>query len=219
MNIAAFIDHTLLKADATADQIRQLCAEARAHEFAAVCVNPCRVALSAKELRGSGVEVCTVAGFPLGATRSEQKAVEALRAVEDGAREIDMVLNVGALRDGDADAVRRDIEAVVIACSGGGAFVKVIIEAALLTDDEKRTACELAHRAGAKFVKTSTGFGPGGATAHDVVLMAAAVSGTGMGVKAAGGIKTYNDAKTMIDAGATRIGTSSGTEIVGGQGP
>ncbi len=120
MNIAAFIDHTLLKADATADQIRQLCAEARAHEFAAVCVNPCRVALSAKELRGSGVEVCTVAGFPLGATRSEQKAVEALRAVEDGAREVDMVLNVGALRDGDADAVRRDIEAVVIACSGGG---------------------------------------------------------------------------------------------------
>lgn len=218
MNIASFIDHTLLKADATADQIRQLCAEARAHAFAAVCVNPCRVALAARELKGSGVEVCTVVGFPLGATRSEQKAVEALRAVEDGAREIDMVLNVGALKDGDVDAVRRDIEAVVIACAGGGGLVKVIIEAALLTDEEKRTACELAQRAGAKYVKTSTGFGPGGATAHDVALMAEAVSGTEIGVKAAGGIKTYNDAKAMIDAGATRIGTSSGAAIVAGQG-
>jgi len=215
MNIASFIDHTLLKADATADQIKQLCAEARTHEFAAVCVNPCRVALAAKELRRTGVEVCTVAGFPLGATRSEQKAIEALRAVEDGATEVDMVLNVGALKDGDADAVLRDIEAVVIACSGGGAAVKVIIEAALLTDDEKRTACELSRRAGAKFVKTSTGFGPGGATVHDVALMAAAVSGSAMGVKAAGGIKSYDDAKSMIDAGATRIGTSSGQAIVG----
>ncbi|MBN1179709.1 MAG: deoxyribose-phosphate aldolase [Anaerolineae bacterium] len=213
--LAAMIDHTLLKPDATRAQVEQLCQEARAYRFASVCVNPVHVKLCAQALAGSGVPVCTVVGFPLGANTTEVKVAETLRAVWEGAMEADMVIDVGALKSGDADAVREDVAAVARACHAHGAILKVIIEAALLTDAEKESACRLAQAAGADFVKTSTGFGPGGATAADVALMRRVV-GPEMGVKAAGGIRTYDDALTMIAAGATRIGASSSVKIVEG---
>jgi deoxyribose-phosphate aldolase len=211
------IDHTILTAGATVAQIEQLCEEARAHHFAAVCVNPYHVRRCAELLCGSDVRVCTVVGFPLGATTTEVKVHEATRALQDGAREIDMVINVGALRSGDHELVRQDIAAVARACHERGAILKVIIETALLTDDEKVTACQLACAAGADFVKTSTGFGPGGATAEDVALMRRVV-GPEVGVKAAGGIKTREDAERMIAAGASRIGASAGVAITRGPG-
>jgi len=212
-DIAKIIDHTLLKPEATRDQIVQLCREAREYGFAAVCVNPCYVKLAAELLRGSPAKVCSVVGFPLGATLPEVKAYEARRAIEEGAAEIDMVINIGALKSGDLELVRRDIAAVVDVCHAKGALCKVIIEAALLSDEEKVLACQLAKAAGADYVKTSTGFGPGGATVHDVALMRRTV-GPGMGVKAAGGIRSYEAARNMIEAGATRIGASAGVKIV-----
>jgi len=212
-DVAGMIDHTLLKADATREQIIKLCEEAKKYGFASCCINPGYVALVSKCLRGSPVKTCTVIGFPLGATTSMVKAMETRDAIADGADEIDMVINVGALKAGDYDLVRRDIEAVVNASSGK--IVKVIIEAALLTDDEKIKACQLAKQAGADFVKTSTGFGPGGATAHDVALMRQTV-GKYMGVKASGGIRDYAKAQEMIKAGATRIGASASVAIVKG---
>lgn len=212
-DIAKLIDHTLLKPEATRDQIAQLCREAREYGFAAVCVNPCYVGLAAELLRGSPVKVCSVVGFPLGATLPEVKAYEARRAIEEGAAEIDMVINIGALKSGDLELVRRDIAAVVDVCHAKGALCKVIIEAALLSDEEKVLACQLAKAAGADYVKTSTGFGPGGATVHDVALMRRTV-GPEMGVKAAGGIRSYEAAKAMLEAGATRIGASAGVKIV-----
>jgi deoxyribose-phosphate aldolase len=211
--VARYIDHTLLKADASQDQIAQLCYEARKYGFAAVCVNPTNVKLCAQLLKGSPVHVCTVVGFPLGATPPEVKAYESQRAIDDGATEVDMVINVGALKSKDYALVERDIATVARTSHAGGAILKVIIEAALLEDDEKVIACQLAKAAGADYVKTSTGFGPGGATVHDVDLMRHAV-GPAMGVKAAGGIKSYDDAQAMIAAGATRIGASAGVKIV-----
>ncbi|MBN2446513.1 MAG: deoxyribose-phosphate aldolase [Phycisphaerae bacterium] len=212
--LAAYIDHTLLKPDATAKQIDALCDEARQYEFASVCVNPVNVRRAADRLKGSPVKVCSVVGFPLGAHVPEIKALETRRAIRDGAREIDMVINVGALKGGDDELVYRDIRAVTEACLDGGALCKVIIEAALLTDDEKVRACLAAKRAKAHYVKTSTGFGPGGATPEDVALMADAVRETRMGVKAAGGIRSYEDAQKMIKAGATRLGASAGVRIL-----
>jgi deoxyribose-phosphate aldolase len=212
-DIARAIDHTLLKADATRAQIEKLCEEAREHGFATVCVNPAWVRVCADRLRGSEARVCTVVGFPLGATTPEVKAFEASRVVADGACEVDMVINVGALKSNDHRLVERDIAAVVAASHSGGALVKVIIEAALLTDDEKVKACVLSQAAGADFVKTSTGFGPGGATAEDVALMRRVV-GREMGVKAAGGVKDLKSAQQMIEAGADRIGASVGVKIV-----
>jgi deoxyribose-phosphate aldolase len=211
--IARLIDHTLLKPDATRDQIDQLCAEAREHAFATVCVNPAWVRLCAERLRGSETRVCTVAGFPLGATTAAAKAYEAEMAVSEGAAEVDMVMNVGALKSRDYRLVERDIAGVVAACRRGGALCKVIIEAALLTDDEKVKACVIAKAACADFVKTSTGFGPGGATAADVALMRQVV-GREMGVKAAGGVRDLKAARAMIEAGADRIGASVGVKIV-----
>ena len=211
--IARHIDHTLLKADATREQIEALCAEAAEHGFATVCVNPCWVRLCATLLRGTETRVCTVVGFPLGATLPEVKAVEASRVVADGACEVDMVINIGALKSGDYRLVERDIAAVVQASRPGGSIVKVIIEAALLTDDEKVKACVLSKAAGADFVKTSTGFGPGGATVADVSLMRRVV-GPEMGVKAAGGVRDLKSAQAMLDAGADRIGASVGVKIV-----
>ncbi len=211
--IARLIDHTLLKPDATQDQIAQLCYEARKYGFAAVCVNPTYVKLCAQLLKGSPVHVCTVVGFPLGATPPEVKAYEAQQAIDDGATEVDMVLNIGALKSKDYALVERDIATVARTCHAGGAILKVIIEAALLTDDEKVIACQLAKAAGADYVKTSTGFGPGGATVHDVELMRRAV-GPEMGIKAAGGIKSFEEARAMVAAGATRIGASAGVKIL-----
>jgi deoxyribose-phosphate aldolase len=213
-DIARYIDHTLLRPDATFDQITKLCQEAREFGFASVCINPCYVRHCAGLLRGSPVKVCTVIGFPLGANASETKALEARRAIRDGATEIDMVINVGAVKSGRDEIVYRDIRAVVEACMDGGAISKVILETALLSDEEKTRACLAARRARADFVKTSTGFGPGGATADDVALMSRAVSGTKMGVKASGGIRNLEDAQQMIRAGATRIGASAGVRIV-----
>jgi deoxyribose-phosphate aldolase len=213
-DVGRYIDHTLLRPNATAEDIKKLCDEARQFKFAAVCVNPVWVRLVADELRGSGVQTCSVVGFPLGATHPETKAFEARRAIREGAREIDMVINIGALKGGDHDLVLKDIRAVVEACRDGSAHCKVIIETALLTDEEKRVACRLSRQARAHFVKTSTGFASGGATAHDVALMAAEVSRAGIEVKASGGIKSYTDAKAMIEAGATRIGASAGIAIV-----
>jgi deoxyribose-phosphate aldolase len=210
---ASLIDHTLLKPTATADQIRQLCAEAREHKFAAVCVNPVWVPLCAEILAGSSVAVCTVVGFPLGADLSEAKAFEAVRCAALGAGEIDMVIDIGALKAQDFVTVRDDIAAVVSGSHAAGAIVKVIIEAAYLTDEEKVAACLLAKNAGADFVKTSTGFGPSGATAADVALMRRVV-GPGIGVKAAGGIRSADDFKSMVAAGANRIGASAGVKIV-----
>ena len=213
-DLARYIDHTLLKANATEEQIRKLCAEALEFNFRSVCVNPTWVSLAAELLRGSEVLTCTVVGFPLGANEPAIKAMEARRAIRNGAREIDMVLNIGALKGGDDDLVLRDIRAVVEDCVDGGAVCKVIIETALLTDDEKRRASELARKARAHFVKTSTGFSTGGATAADVALMAEVVRGAGMEVKASGGISSYEDAKAMIEAGATRLGASASIGIV-----
>lgn len=209
------IDHTLLKPDAAHDEIAQLCYEARKHGFASVCVNPTNAALCAQLLAGSDVLVCTVVGFPLGATPTEVKVFEAQQAIRDGAGEVDMVINVGALKSRDYELAERDIASVSHACHAGNAILKVIIEAALLTDEEKVIACQLAKVAGADFVKTSTGFGPGGATAEDVSLMRRIV-GPGMGVKAAGGIRTFEDAQKMITAGASRIGASASVKIVQG---
>jgi len=211
--VASMIDHTLLKPDATRANIEELCREASQFKFATVCVNPTWVALSARLLDGSGVGVCSVIGFPLGATTADVKGYETRRAIFDGAREIDMVINVGALKSGDLRVVERDIEAVTTPCRDCGALSKVIIEAALLTDDEKVTACTLAKAAGADYVKTSTGFGPGGATAADVALMRRVV-GAEMGVKAAGGVRDLEGLKAMVAAGATRVGASAGVKIV-----
>lgn len=214
-DLARYIDHTLLKPDATASQIDTLCQEALRFDFAAVCVNPTWVKRASSLLRGSKVQVASVIGFPLGATTPEVKGFETRRALRDGAREIDMVINVGALKSGDHDLVARDIRAVSDACREVGARNKVIIEAALLTDEEKVVASRLAQRAKAHYVKTSTGFGPGGATVFDVALMRETV-GSALGVKAAGGIKNAGDARAMIDAGATRIGASAGVAMVTG---
>jgi deoxyribose-phosphate aldolase len=212
-DIARLIDHTLLRPEATQHDIEVLCREALDFQFANVCINPTWVTLAARRLHGSGVGVCAVVGFPLGATTPDVKACEARRAIADGAREIDMVINLGALKSGNRGDVQRDIEAVTVACRESGALSKVIIEAALLTADEKATACALAKAAGADFVKTSTGFGPGGATTADVALMRQLV-GPAMGIKAAGGIRDLAAVLAMVAAGATRIGTSAGVKIV-----
>lgn len=212
--IARMIDHTLLKPAATRDQIIALCNEARTYHFASVCVNPAYVQLCAEQLEGvDDVAVCTVIGFPLGATLPEVKAFEAQRAIADGATELDMVQNVSALKSGDYEALRRDIAAVVEVAREHGALCKVILETALLTDEEKTLACQIAQQAGADFVKTSTGFGPGGATVEDVALMRRVVGPT-LGVKASGGVRTYADCMAMVQAGATRIGASAGVQIV-----
>ena len=212
-DIARYIDHTLLKPDATQAQIAQLCHEARQYDFAAVCVNPTHVKLCADLLKGSNVAVCTVVGFPLGATPPEVKAYETQQAIDDGATEVDMVINIGALKGGEYDLVERDIAMVTRTAHNNGALCKVIIEAALLNEQEKIKACELSKKAGADYVKTSTGFGPGGATVADVTLMRRVV-GPGMGIKAAGGIRSFADAKGMVEAGATRIGASAGVKIL-----
>jgi deoxyribose-phosphate aldolase len=211
--VASMIDHTLLKPDATRANIEELCREAAQFKFATVCVNPTWVALAARLLAGSGVRVCSVVGFPLGATTPDVKGYETRRAIFDGAREIDMVINVGALKSGELRLVQCDLEAVTIPCREAGALSKVIIEAALLTDDEKITACTMAKAAGADYVKTSTGFASGGATAADVALMRRVV-GSEMGVKAAGGVRDLEGMKAMIAAGATRVGASAGVKIV-----
>ena len=214
MKLHKYIDHTLLKQDATKAQIDALLAEAKEYDFASVCVNPTWVAYAAKELAGTNVKVCTVVGFPLGAMTSASKAFETRDAIEKGAQEVDMVINVGALKSGDTELVEADIRAVVEA--SGDVLVKVIIEACLLTDEEKVLACQLAQKAGADFVKTSTGFSTGGATVADVALMRQTV-GPDMGVKAAGGARSYADALAFVEAGATRIGTSAGVAIVKGE--
>jgi deoxyribose-phosphate aldolase len=213
-DLARYIDHTLLKPGSTEEQVRSLCAEALEYNFRSVCINPTWVSLVAELLRGSEVLTCSVVGFPLGANEPAIKAMEARRAIRNGAREIDMVINIGALKSGDDDLVLRDIQAVVEDCVDGNAVCKVILETALLSDAEKRRASELARRAGAHFVKTSTGFSTGGATVSDVALMAEVVRGAGMEVKASGGISSYSDAKAMIEAGATRLGASASIGIV-----
>ena len=209
--IAAMIDHTLLKPEATPAQIEKLCAEAAEYHFASVCVNPVYIPLAARLLKGTGVKVCCVVGFPLGAIAPEQKAAEAASCAAMGAEELDMVIHVGAAKAGDWALVQRDIEGVVKAAAGH--TVKVIIETCLLTDEEKVRACEAAKAAGAHFVKTSTGFSTGGATTHDIALMRKTV-GPEMGVKASGGIRDYETAMAMIEAGANRIGASAGIAIV-----
>jgi deoxyribose-phosphate aldolase len=209
---ASLVDHTLLKPEASESDIERLCGEAAQFHFASVCVNPTWVRASACHLRGTDVVVCTVVGFPLGATLADVKAYETRRAIYDGAREVDMVINVGALKSGDDCAVEYDIRQVVEAAHEHGVLVKVIIEAALLTDEEKVRACLAAKRAGADFVKTSTGFAKGGATVADVALMRRTV-GQEMGVKAAGGVKGLDDARAMVEAGATRLGASVGVKI------
>ncbi|WP_047151396.1 deoxyribose-phosphate aldolase [Aneurinibacillus tyrosinisolvens] len=215
INIASYIDHTLLKPEATADMIDKLCKEAVENHFFAVCINPHWVERAKQNLAGSEVKVATVVGFPLGANKSEVKAFEAAQAIEDGADEIDMVINIGALKSGDDETVLNDIVSVV-AVSAGSAQVKVIIETGILTEEEKVRASKLVKEAGAHFVKTSTGFGYGGATVQDVALMRKTV-GTEMGIKAAGGVRDRQTAEEMIKAGATRIGTSGGVTIVQGQ--
>jgi len=214
-DLASMIDHTLLKPDATADQIAQLCYEARKFHFASVCVNPTHVKLCAELLKGTQVKVCTVIGFPLGASAPEVKAFEAQTAIKDGATEIDMVINIGAVKAGDLTLVARDIHEVVKVGHGAGAIVKVIIETALLNEEEKVTACLLSKEAGADFVKTSTGFSGGGATVEDINLMRRVV-GPEMGVKASGGVRDFEDAQNMVNAGATRLGASAGVKIVQG---
>lgn len=213
MNIAHYIDHTLLKPEATTEQITTLCHEAREYNFASVCVNPAHVKLAAELLQGSEVQVCTVIGFPLGATLSAVKAFETEQVISLGATEVDMVINIGALKDGNFELVQQDIAAVVNAAHQHNAHCKVIIETALLTNSEKIKACQLAQNAAADFVKTSTGFSSAGATPEDVALMRQTV-GPEMGVKAAGGVKNYADALKMIEAGATRLGASAGVKIV-----
>ncbi|KQL50790.1 deoxyribose-phosphate aldolase [Heyndrickxia shackletonii] len=214
-SLAKMIDHTLLKADATKAEIQKLAEEAKEYSFASVCVNPTWVKTAAEILEGTPVKVCTVIGFPLGATTTEVKAFEANNAIENGATEIDMVINIGALKDKQYDMVEKDIKAVVEAAKGK-ALTKVIIETCLLTNEEKEKACELSVKAGADFVKTSTGFSTGGATAEDVALMRKVVGPT-IGVKASGGVRSLEDAENMVNAGATRIGASSGVAIVNGQ--
>lgn len=215
--LASLIDHTILKADATKQEIVQICQEAKQYQFATVCVNAGWVALAAEQLKGSGVGITTVVGFPLGATTTASKAAEAKFAIADGATEVDMVLNIGLLKSGDTEGVLRDVEGVVAACKGQ-AIVKVILETGLLTDEEKVTASELCKKAGADFVKTSTGFGKGGATVEDIALMRRAV-GPDLGVKASGGVRDRETVLQMVAAGATRIGASSGIAIVtGGKG-
>ena len=211
--VAGMIDHTLLKPDASRADIDKLCREASEFHFATVCVNPFWIAECARLLRGTSVGVCSVVGFPLGAATADVKHYETRRAIYDGATEIDMVINVGALKSGDLRSVERDIEAVVDPCRQCRVISKVIIEAALLKDEEKVTACTLAKAAGADFVKTSTGFGPGGATAADVALMRRVV-GAEMGVKAAGGVRDLDGLNVMVAAGATRVGASAGVKIV-----
>jgi deoxyribose-phosphate aldolase len=212
-SVAALIDHTILRPDASAEEVRTVCAEARHYGFASVCVNPARVALVASELKGSKVKTCSVVGFPLGATFSEAKAQEARLAIRAGAQEIDMVINVGALKDRDYLTVQSDIQGVANVCHADGALLKVIIEACLLANSEKAIACAIAKLAGADFVKTSTGFSKSGATAADVALMRRVV-GPHMGVKAAGGIRTLEDLRAMVEAGASRVGASAGVKIV-----
>jgi deoxyribose-phosphate aldolase len=211
--VAGLIDHTLLKADATAEEIEKLCREAAEFRFATVCVNPTWVAFARRMLGGSSIGVCSVVGFPLGATTPDVKHYETRRAIFDGASEIDMVLNIGALKSGDLRLVEQDIEAVTTPCRDHGVVSKVIIEAALLTDEEKVTASTLTKAGGADFVKTSTGFGPGGATVADVTLMRRVV-GADMGVKAAGGVRDLEQVKAMVAAGASRIGASAGVRII-----
>jgi len=213
LSTAQYIDHTLLKQDATRDQVTQLCKEAHQYKFTSVCVNPTNVKLCAGLLQDSPVKVCSVIGFPLGASLSETKAFETEHALKDGAEEIDMVINIGALKDRNLDLVARDILAVVKPVHAAGAILKVIIETALLTDEEKQIACLLAKEAGADFVKTSTGFSTAGATAEDVALMRHTV-GPLIGVKAAGGVRSKEDLDKMVRAGATRIGASAGVRIV-----
>lgn len=214
--LAKMIDHTLLRADATQSEMAKLTEEAKQYQFASVCVNPGWVAYAAGQLQGTGVDICTVIGFPLGASTSETKAFETKDAIAKGATEVDMVINISALKDGKDDFVEQDIRAVVEAAAGK-ALVKVIIETCLLTDEEKVRACQAAVRAGADFVKTSTGFSTGGATPEDIALMRRTV-GPDVGVKASGGVRSLEDMQKMIEAGATRIGASSGVKIMqGGQ--
>jgi len=218
MEYAKYMDHTVLKPETVRETVARFCDEARRYRFAAVCLNPCWIAFAKERLQGSGVKVATVIGFPLGASTPATKAFEAKEAVALGADELDMVINIGALKDRDDDLVSRDVAGVVLAA--GKAPVKVIIETSALTDEEKERACRIAARAGASFVKTSTGFGKGGATPEDVALMKRVV-GPGVQVKASTGVKTREDADRLIAAGATRLGTSSGPAIVdaAGQGP
>lgn len=212
-SIAALIDHTILKPEATRNDVVKICREARQYGFASVCINPYWVPLVKAELAGSPVKVCTVVGFPLGATSTDAKVCETAAALRAGAQEIDMVINVGALRSGDSDAVKNDIQSVVRVAHQAGAIVKVILETALLDDTQKTVASKIAKSAGADFVKTSTGFSTSGATVHDIALMRAAV-GPNIGVKASGGIRTLQDVQAMTAAGATRIGASASVKIV-----
>jgi deoxyribose-phosphate aldolase len=212
--MAKFIDHTILKPEASEEKVRQICKEALEYEFASVCINPCNVELAFKLLKDSNVKVCTVIGFPLGATTSAVKAFETEDAIKNGAQEVDMVINMGKLKDKDYNYVKRDIKAVVDAAKGR-VFTKVIIETCLLTDEEKKTVCKLAKEAGADFVKTSTGFSAYGAKVEDIKLMRETV-GSNMGVKASGGIHNFKDAIDMIEAGASRIGASASIEICEG---
>ena len=214
MKLNKYIDHTLLKPEATKTQIENLCKEAIKYDFASVCVNPTHVAYCAKLLKNSDVKVCTVIGFPLGSNTTETKVFETKNAIENGADEIDMVINIGALKDKNYNFVKEDIESVVKAANSK--LVKVILETCLLTEEEVKEACKLSQEAKADYVKTSTGFSKGGATTHDVALMRKTV-GTSMGVKASGGIHSYEEAKAMIDAGASRIGASSGIKIMEGK--
>ncbi len=212
-SIAQYFDHTILKPEATQAEVRRVCEEARKYGFASVCINPYWVPLAARELAGSPVKVCTVIGFPLGACMTQSKRHETETVIRLGAHEVDMVLNAGAMASGDYDAVKMDIQAVVEVAHAGGALVKVILETCLLDDNQKMIACTLARLAGADFVKTSTGFSRGGATAHDVALMRS-VAGQDMGVKASGGIRTLEDFRVMLAAGANRIGASQSVQIL-----
>ena len=216
-DLAGMIDHTLLKPEATKEQVIQLCVEAKKYSFASVCINPSYVSLCAKLLRDTSVKVCTVIGFPLGATSTATKAFEAEHAVRDGAKEIDMVINVGMLKSGEYEYVENDIFAVVTTGRRYGALTKVIMETGLLTDEEKIKGCLLAKRAGADFVKTSTGFAKGGATVGDIALMRKVV-GNAMGVKASGGVRTREEALAMVASGADRIGASASVKIVSSNG-
>jgi len=215
MSIASYIDHTNLKADATGEDIKRICEEAKAYSFASVCVNSSRVKEAKELLKGTDVKVCSVIGFPLGAMATSAKAYEAKAAIDDGADEIDMVINIGFLKDRYLKGVEDDIRKVKEAC--GSKTLKVIIEACLLSDEEKEEACKAAMAANADYVKTSTGFSTGGATVHDVALMSKVV-GDKLGVRAAGGIRDYGTAKAMVEAGATRLGCSAGVRIVEGEG-
>lgn len=215
-NVAGMIDHTLLKPEATPDEIKKLCMEAKDYSFASVCINPCYVSLCSELLRGTGVKVCTVIGFPLGSTTTEVKQYETEQSIENGANEVDMVINVGQLKQGNYDYVEKDVKAVVSTARRHNVLSKVIFETALLTDEEKVRAALICKKAGADFVKTSTGFSKGGATVGDVALMKYVV-GSAIGVKAAGGIRSKEDAEAMIASGADRIGASASVKIVSGE--